>query len=113
MLNKEPAGDRRKCDRRECDANTTAKPAKASVGAAGQTITGTGRLRKWFPLSQFLSLLVLAVSLFVTYQLWKEARDTAEQALQSDFDFLVRESNRHIEQRMLTYEQVLRGAAGI
>jgi diguanylate cyclase len=104
MLNKEPAGDREE---------STAKPAKAAVGAAGQTVTGTGGLRKWFPLSQFLSLLVLAVSLFVTYQLWKEAHDTAEQALQSDFDFLVRESNRRIEQRMLTYEQVLRGAAGL
>ena len=107
MLNKEPAGDRRE------STASTAKPANASVGAAGQTVAGTGRLRKWFPLSQFLSLLVLAVSLFVTYQLWKEARDTAEQALQSDFDFLVHESNRRIEQRMLTYEQVLRGAAGL
>jgi diguanylate cyclase (GGDEF)-like protein len=107
MLNKEPAGNRREY---------TAKPAKTLktlTGAAGRTVTGTGRLHKWFPLSQSLSLLVLAVSLFATYQLWKEARDSAEQALQSDFDFLVRESNRRIEQRMLTYEQVLRGTAGL
>lgn len=68
---------------------------------------------RWFPLSQTLSLLVLATSLFVTYQLWKDARYSAEQALQNDFDFMVRESNRRIEQRMQAYEQVLRGAVGL
>jgi diguanylate cyclase (GGDEF)-like protein len=68
---------------------------------------------RWFPLSQTLSLLVLAISLFVTYQLWRDAQRSVEQTLQSDFDFLVRESNRRIEQRMQAYEQVLRGAAGL
>jgi CHASE1-domain containing sensor protein len=68
---------------------------------------------RWFPLSQTLSLLVLATSLFVTYQLWKDARYSAEQVLQTDFDFMVRDANRRIEQRMHTYEQVLRGAVGL
>jgi diguanylate cyclase (GGDEF)-like protein len=68
---------------------------------------------RWFPPSQILSLLVLATSLFVTFQLWKDARYSAEQALQSDFDFMVRESNRRIEQRMQAYEQVLRGTVGL
>jgi diguanylate cyclase (GGDEF)-like protein len=68
---------------------------------------------RWFPLSQSLSVLVLATSLFVTYQLWKDARHSAEQILQTDFDFLVRESNRRIEQRVQTYKQVLRGAVGL
>ena len=68
---------------------------------------------RWFPLSQTLSLLVLAISFFVTYQLWKDARLSAEQTLQTDFDFLVRESNRRIEQRMQAYQQVLRGAVGL
>jgi diguanylate cyclase (GGDEF)-like protein len=68
---------------------------------------------RWFPLSQTLSLLVLATSLFVTYQLWKDAQHSAEQTLQTDFDFMVRESNRRIEQRMQAYEQVLRGAVGL
>lgn len=59
-----------------------------------------------------MSLLVLATSLFVTYQLWKDAKLSAAQTIQTDFDFLVRESNRRIEQRMQTYQQVLRGAVG-
>ncbi len=67
---------------------------------------------RWFPLSQTLSLLVFAISLFVTYQLWKDARHSAEQVLQTDFDFMVRESSRRIEQRMQAYEQVLRGTVG-
>lgn len=68
---------------------------------------------RWFPLSQTLSLLVLATSLFVTHQLWKDARYSAEQVLQTDFDFMVRDANRRIEQRMHIYEQVLRGTAGL
>ena len=67
---------------------------------------------RWFPLSQTLSLLVLAISLFITYQLWKDARFSAEQALQTDFDFMVRDSNRRIEQRVQAYQQVLRGTVG-
>ncbi len=72
-----------------------------------------GGLTEWLAPSQLLSLIVLAVSLFFTYQLWNEARNNAEKALQSDFDYLVRESNRRIEQRMQTYEQVLRGAVAL
>lgn len=68
---------------------------------------------RWFQLSHTLSLLVFATSLFVTYQLWKDARHSAEQVLQTDFDFMVRESSRRIEQRMQAYEQVLRGAVGL
>jgi diguanylate cyclase (GGDEF)-like protein len=83
------------------------------LNATGHLHTRSTRLTGGFPLSQLISLLVLAVSLFVTYQLWKDARRNAEQVLQADFDFLVRDSNRRIEQRMLTYEQVLRGVAGL
>ncbi|OGB20552.1 MAG: hypothetical protein A3I66_05735 [Burkholderiales bacterium RIFCSPLOWO2_02_FULL_57_36] len=57
-------------------------------------------------------MLVLAISLFITYQLWKDARFSAEQALQTDFDFMVRDSNRRIEQRVQAYQQVLRGTVG-
>jgi diguanylate cyclase (GGDEF)-like protein len=89
------------------------KHAAATVDDYRQRRRRASRFIGWFPPSQLLSLIVLAVSLFVTYQLWNEARDNAEEVLQSDFDFLVRESNRRIEQRMQTYEQVLRGAVGL
>ncbi len=57
--------------------------------------------------------LVLLLSLTTTYHLWQIERDATVQRLQDDFDFRVRESKERIEQRMLTYEQVLRGAKGL
>jgi diguanylate cyclase (GGDEF)-like protein len=86
---------------------------KGPIRTISHVLVATGRIVKQFPLSQTLSLLVLALSLFFTYQLWQEAQSNTERVLQSDFESLVRESNRRIEQRMLTYEQVLRGAAGL
>jgi diguanylate cyclase (GGDEF)-like protein len=71
------------------------------------------RLARLFPASQTVSLLVLAVSLLTTYQLWKDAHDQAELTMRADFDFLVRDTNRRIEQRMMTYEQVLRGVVAL
>jgi len=64
-------------------------------------------------LIRFLPLLVLAVSLIVTHQLWQDARQNALQALQADFDSRVHEAAMHVEQRMANYEQVLRGIKGL
>lgn len=64
-------------------------------------------------LIRFLPFLVLAVSLIVTHQLWQDARQNAMQSLQADFDSRVHEAGIHIEQRMATYEQVLRGIKGL
>lgn len=64
-------------------------------------------------LVRFLPLLVLAVSLAVTYQLWKHARQNAAQNLQAHFDSHAHEAGMRTEQRMATYEQALRGVAGL
>ena len=64
-------------------------------------------------LIRFLPFLILAVSLIVTHQLWRDARQNAMQALQADFDSRMHEAETHVEQRMANYEQVLRGAKGL
>ncbi|MDD5179690.1 MAG: CHASE domain-containing protein, partial [Gallionellaceae bacterium] len=64
-------------------------------------------------LSRFLPLLVLAVSLGVTYLLWKDARQAALRELQADFDSHVEGARMRVEQRMAAYEQVMRGAKGL
>lgn len=63
--------------------------------------------------AQFLPWLVLAASLAVTYQLWENARNEAARVLQTDFNFRVLDAASRIEQRILAYSQVLRGAQGL
>lgn len=62
---------------------------------------------------RFLPLLVLAVSLTITYFLWQDARQNAMRDLQAHFDSHVREAGMRVEQRMAAYEQVLRGVKGL
>ena len=62
---------------------------------------------------RFLPLLVLAISLTVTHQLWRDAQQDCLQHLQADFDFLVREAATDVEQRMTAYEQTLYGVKGL
>ncbi len=62
---------------------------------------------------QFLPWLVLAVCLAGTFQLWNFARNNALQALNTQFDFRVRDAIDDINQRMKTYEQVMRGVEGL
>ena len=66
----------------------------------------------WFH-TQILPWLVLAVSLLVTYQLWKNAQHDAVQTLQAQFDFRVHGVTDDIGKRMKTYEQVMRGVDGL
>src|SRR3569832_1149366 len=87
--------------------------ANQSITPLQGPATGWRRFAQWFPFAQSVSLLVLAVSLLTTYQLWRDASQQTEQLMQADFDYLVAESDRRIEQRMLTYEQVLHGVAGL
>lgn len=63
--------------------------------------------------SQLLSGLMLAISLGMTYAVWHNARQQGEQTLKTDFNFRVRETVERLEQRMATYEQVLRGARAL
>jgi diguanylate cyclase len=62
---------------------------------------------------QSLPWLIFAISLLVTYLLWQNEQRHAAQDLQIGFDFTLRESTTRIEQRMTTYEQMLRGVQGL
>lgn len=66
-----------------------------------------------FRLFRFLPWLVMAIFLFVTYQLWKSAQRETELALHTEFDFRVLDARHRIEQRMQAYEQLLRGLQGL
>lgn len=72
-----------------------------------------GLLVAGFKAARYLPWFVLVISLTVTYRLWQNERDENIQRLRDDFDFRVRESGERLEQRLITYEQVLRGAQGL
>jgi len=56
-----------------------------------------------------LALLIFVLALAATFGLWQAAQQQAEREVQTDFDFQVRQTTRRLEQRMATYEQVMRG----
>lgn len=57
--------------------------------------------------------LVLFASLAVTWLAWDHERDTAQEQLRRQFDFALRDTASRIEQRVMTYEQMLRGVQGM
>lgn len=63
-------------------------------------------------LSWLLPLIVLLLGLSMTVVAWRESQLVAHQAIQRDFDYQVRRITSLLQQRMATYEQVLRGAQG-
>ena len=65
------------------------------------------------PLSSLLPLWVAAVSLAVTFGLWHHERQGDATQLRTSFDFALRQSTTRIEQRMASYEQMLRGVQGL
>ncbi len=69
--------------------------------------------KAWLRLENWLPWLVLAVSLLITWQLWRDAKQNAVQELQNNFDFRVYEADSLVKQRMMAYEQVLRGVVGL
>ncbi|TWJ17543.1 hypothetical protein JN12_02938 [Geobacter argillaceus] len=64
-------------------------------------------------LAQWLPWLLLVVGLLVTLQMWKQKQQAVERNLRSKFDSRVQENLLIIKQRMVAYEQVLRGARGL
>ena len=60
-----------------------------------------------------LPLLILAAALGVTWMVWAHERQTSRNAVRSQFDFSIREAVSRVEQRMATYEQMLRGVQGL
>lgn len=86
---------------------------KTRFPAPGPGFLSISLFRGWFINRNLLPWVVLAISLATTYQSWTRAkRDTAKN-IQDYFEFRVRDSISRIEQRMQTYEQVLRGARGL
>lgn len=70
-------------------------------------------LRARGPFTRILPLAVLALSLAVTADLWRNDQRNAERAMRADFEFHVNEAIGLIEHRIHAYEQVLRGAQGL
>lgn len=64
-------------------------------------------------LSRIIPWLVLLVGLTITYELWHVSQQNAEKKAQEHFDSRVRETIAKITQRIMVYEQVLRGAQGL
>ena len=66
------------------------------------------------PLARFiLPLIVLALSLGLTYVLWEDAHRNALKELQANFVFRQLEAAEKVNQRMLDYDQMLRGLRGL
>lgn len=60
-----------------------------------------------------LPLVMLMLSLLVTFSLVRDARRVSEKYQQDEFNFRVQEINETIYRRMQLYEQVLRGTQGL
>lgn len=71
------------------------------------------QIRQIFRAREMLTAAVLVLSLFITYRMWDVAMRSAEQALQTTFEFKVRETNIRIEQRLAIYQQMLRATVGL
>jgi len=56
---------------------------------------------------------ILAVTLGLTWFTWDHERQTTRQALRSQFDFALRETVSRVEQRVMGYEQMLRGVQSL
>ncbi|MGO4581184.1 EAL domain-containing protein [Cupriavidus sp. 2TAF22] len=60
-----------------------------------------------------LPLLILCTGLGVTWAVWDHERQASRHEVQSQFDFALGDAVSRIEQRMATYEQMLRGVHGM
>lgn len=68
---------------------------------------------RFLALIRWSALGVLLLCLGVTYFVWDKARRDAEQVLQDQFDFKVREIHTRIQERLVDYRDLLLGAAGL
>ena len=66
----------------------------------------------WVRLSR-LPLLILGVSLGVTWLLWNHERQVSRNQVRSQLDFALREAVSRVEQRIASYELMLRGVQGL
>jgi PAS domain S-box-containing protein len=78
-----------------------------------QASRGTALLLKvWIRNRFILPFLVLLTSLVISYINWNVANRNAENELRSYFEYRARDVYNRIEQRIISYEQILRGACG-
>ena len=68
-------------------------------------------MKRIFP--ALLALLIGALSLGITAWLWRHERQSEQASLRASFDFGLRQTANRIEQRMASYEQMLRGVQGL
>ncbi|MDQ7817937.1 MAG: CHASE domain-containing protein [Melioribacteraceae bacterium] len=79
-----------------------------------QANRGTALLLKVWTRNRFiLPFLVLLTSLVISYINWNVANRNAENELRSYFEYRARDVYNRIEQRIISYEQILRGACGL
>lgn len=73
------------------------------------------KLSKCFSINSSVkfALLILIICLLITYQVFNAVKIDEAQKKQAYFDFRVREAIDLINHRMQTYEQILRGVAGL
>lgn len=83
-----------------------------SIGT-GQTSGSGGKSIRTRRFSRGLPWLILVVGLLVTLQVWKNRQLVVERDIRAKFDSRVQEALILIKQRMMAYEQVLRGASGL
>lgn len=84
--------------------------------ALGDRLSGVWRgmldaLPRW--LLPLLPGLVLALGLGLTHALWRDARQGAAQAMETEFDYWVNKVVYNIESRLAAHVQILRGVAGL
>jgi PAS domain S-box-containing protein len=84
-----------------------------SISRTNHFLSRLVRVLEWYRLGQFLPWVVLAVSMAITYHLWKDKEKEVLLELSTDFNFRARETISNIEQRMKTYEHILRGVQGL
>ncbi len=92
------------------------EPGRADLALSGMAladdVASSSSATRMPLLSWLLPLLVLLLGLGLTVLAWHEARSAAAHSRQQDFDYQVRRILTLLQQRMATYEQVLRGAQG-
>lgn len=64
-------------------------------------------------LAELLPIAILCLGLAISYLAWLGETRDAEQKLQGEFDFRIRELEHQIQQTIAGYEQTLRGVAGL
>jgi diguanylate cyclase (GGDEF)-like protein/PAS domain S-box-containing protein len=80
---------------------------------ANSFILRVSRVFVKYRIFRYLSWLVLGFFLLTTYQLWKNAQNETEVALQTEFNFRALDASGRLEQRMMVYEHLLNGVQGL